>query len=392
MGRYYIDFLLKGPHSDWRGQVTADSLKGVFTGLTTHLDQPFVYDFIANVQSPELQQANLSIAHQQHPNDPIILRHLVQSYIDTDELDKAMVMADKLALLGSNLDNPQYQGHALLLQSAILTQKELFDLSEQKLSMAIERFQRTNDKKRHADAMEKQSWLAHQRQDYPAIKASLLKSAALAFEAGDIPRELHALTYLSVMALKHKNHDDKYAYLQLAERKMRDYQLPLYHFAKIPFHHAIYSTEPEAKEPHFKQVLAYTSVIPDHWLAQSSRLQLLELYLASERLDEAASLVQSAGTDNAANNFLKTRLALKTNDLEAFATYAQRTFEQAQLGGNRRLSLDVALLLYQHPEPAGNKEFYAQYIREKSTKYWLNENKAQLASLNVIDELSDIDG
>ena len=61
------------------------------------------------------------IAHQERPDDLIILTHLVESYIETYELDKAMVMAEKLVELASAQENVQYHGNALLNQSAILT-------------------------------------------------------------------------------------------------------------------------------------------------------------------------------------------------------------------------------------------------------------------------------
>ena len=381
--QYHLDFLLKGPFSDWSGQISGISQEKLIHRLKGHLNQQSIYDFISKQQPPEIMQASLSIAHQERPDDLIVLNHLVESYIETYELDKAMVMAEKLVELASAQENVQYHGNALLNQSAILTQKELFDLSAQKLSLAIAQFEKINDLKRQADALEKQSWLDHKKRDYPAIKASLLKSAELALEAKDIPRELHALTYLSVMAKKYHQNEDKYLYLRQAENKMREYQLPIYHYAKIPFHHAIYTDNPSAKEPHLKQVLEYTKLNPDYWVAQSSRLQLLKHYLNQKRFDEAELLVESAKSDNAPNSFMKMLLAqARTND-DDFIRHAQRTFEQAQLSGYRRLSLDVALMLCEHPNPPENLDFYSQYIKENSTKYWRMENEKKLVALNL---------
>ena len=381
--QFHLDFLLKGPFAEWQGQLASQTTQGVITKLKQHLQQPTIYDLLSKPQSPELKQANLSIAHQQTPTDLIILGHLIDSYIHTDELDKAMVMADKLTNISQAQNSPQHHGNALLYQSEILTQKELFELSSQKLALAIERFEKIDDLKRQVDALEAQSWLDHQQKDYLAIKNGLLKAAHLALAAKDIPRELHMLTYLSVMAHKYREHDDKYLYLQQAEDKMREYQLPIYHYAKVPFHHAIYAESPSAKEPHLKQVLEYTQLIPDYWVAQSSRKQLMHYYIDENRLAEAKALAESVQPDNAENTFLKTLLAKAEQNEQEFLSQAQRTFEQAQLAGEKRLSLDVALLLCEHPNAPINYDFYSQYIKENANKYWRRANETKLLALNL---------
>ena len=242
---------------------------------------------------------------------------------------------------------------------------------------------RIADIKRQADVWHSQSWLDHQHKDYPALKASLLKSAELSLQAGDIARELEALTYLSVMAHKHKQNQDKYLYLQQAEQKMTAYQLLQYHFAKVPFHYAIFAKHPADKEPHLKQVLEYTELTPDHWVAQSSRKQLMQYYIAENRLAEAQLMVEGLTTDNAQNSFLKTILAQANDNRTEFMSHAQRTFEQAQLSGDQWLSLDIALLLCGSRSGDANVDFYSQFIDENATDYWRKINEVKLLALNL---------
>ena len=379
----YLDFLLKGPVGEWQGQLSAGSQAEVIKQLQQHLQQSFIYDLLNQAYAPALKQAKLSIAHQQAPNDLINLGHLIESYIAVDELEKAMVMADKLASLAVEQQNPQQVGNALLFQSEILTGKELYDLSTTKLNLAIEQFEKIDDLKRQADTWFAQSWLDHQQNDYPAIKAHLLKSAQLAVSAQDIARELEAITYLSIMAHKHHQENDRYLYLRQAENSMKAYQLPRYQFAKIPFHYAIFANNPSDKEPYYKQVLEFTALTPQHWVAQVSRLRLLEHYIQQERLDEAQVLVDSATTDNHKTSYLKTILALAKKQESAFNNYAQRTFEQAQLAGDKLLSLDVALLLCSEPDSQTNYDFYSQYIAEHATTYWRQYNNERLLALNL---------
>lgn len=378
----YIDFLVKGPFGEWRGQLTGDSTKAVIEQLQTHLQKDVIYDLLNKAQTPEIKQANLSIAHQQSPKDLIILGALINIYIEMNELEKAMVMADKLANIAEAQGNWQQLGTALLFQSKILTRKELYDLSSHKLSSAINYFEQIGDLKRQADALFAQSWLDHQADDYLAIKNSLLTSARLSLEAKDIPRELDALTYLAVLAHKHHQADDKYIYLLQAETKMKGYQLPIYHFAKVPFHYAIYAKNPSDKEPHWKQVLEFTQLTPDHWVAQSSRKALMRHLIKQQRLDEAKELLNNASTDNAQNSYLKALIAQANKDNEQFNHHAQRTFEQARLAGDTWLSLDIALLLCSEPNSQVNFDFYSQYITDNATKYWRRDNKAKLLALN----------
>ena len=378
----YIDFLVKGPSGDWQGQLSGVSSKEVIEKLQQHLQQQVIYDLLNTAQSPELKQANLSIAHQKSPNDLIILGALINVYIMMDEPEKAMVMADKLANIAEQQGNWQQLGNALLFQSKVLTQKELYELSAHKLTTAISYFEQIGDLKRQADAWFAHSWLDHQEENYPAIKISLLKSADLSFKANDIPRELDALTYLSILAYKHSQTDDKYLYLQQAEKKMKSYQLPIYHFAKIPFHYAFFAKTTADKEPHWKQVLEYTKLTPDHWVAQSSRKALMRHFLKQNRLAEAKALMDNINTDNAHNSYLNALLAQATLDAELFNHHAQRTFEQARLAGETRLSLDVALLLCSEPNTQVNYDFYSQYIQDNANKYWRQDNKEKLLALN----------
>ena len=380
--KVYIDFVLKGPYTDWKGQLYADSTKALIQKLQQHLRQPFIYQFLSSPQSPEFKKSSLSIAHQQYPKDSIILGQLINIYIETKELDKAMVLAEKLSKNANVQKDWQQLGNAYLLQSSILTRKELYEISENKLALATKSFEYINDLARQADAWNAQSWLDHQYDDYTAVKASLLKSAELAFNAGDKLRELHALTYLSVMAHKHKQENDKYSYLREAERKMTAYKLPIYHFAKVPFHYAIFAKTPQGKEPHLKQVLAFTQLTPDHWVAKSSRKQLVLQYLEEGRLEEAQALVESTNTDNAENSYLKTLLAKSHNQYETFLIHAKRTFEQAQLAGSHTLSLDIALLLCSTKDMDVNYDFYSLYIDENSTVNWRKANKLKLLARN----------
>jgi DNA-binding winged helix-turn-helix (wHTH) protein len=379
----YLDFILKGPFAQWKGLLSGDSQQEVTEKLKLHLKQNFIYDLIGKPQTPELKLANLSIAHQNRPKDFIVLNQLIKVYLQTGQFDKAMVMADKLANIANVENSPQQAGMALLLQSEILTQKDLFELSSQKLQLAIIEFEKINDLKRQADALNAQSWIDHQQDNYSALKTSLLTSAEMAFNAKDIPRELGALTYLSVMAHKHKQETDKYLYLQQAENKMLQYELPIYHFAKIPFHYAIFAKNPADKEPHYKQVLEHTLLTPNHWVAQDSRESLVKFYITQSRLDEAHSLVKDLKTDNAYNSYLKTILAQAQQQTAQFIIHAQRTFEQAQLSGNKYLSLDTALLLCDAPNEQINYDFYSKFISENATLHWRRSNKEKLVALNL---------
>jgi len=380
--KVYLDFILKGPYADWQGQLLANSNEEITQQLQQHLSQTFIYPLLSTPQSPDFTKSRLSIAHQQNPQDHIILGQLINIYIETKEFDKAMALSEKLATNARAQDNWLQLGNALLYQSTILTRKDLFQLSTEKLTLAIESFEMINDLSKQADAWYAQSWLDHHINDYAAVKTSLLRSAQLAIEVTDKPREIDALTYLSIMAYKHKQADDKYLYLRLAENKMKAYKLPIYHFAKVPFHYAIFAKTPQDKEPHLKQVLEFTKLTPNHWVAQSSRKQLVLYYIKQERLQEAQTLVDSVSTDNAQNSYLKTLLAKESKQVEKFIVYAQRTFEQAQLAGQQTLSLDVALLLCSTPNIDVNYDFYSLYIDENASAHWRQSNKMKLLAIN----------
>ncbi|SFC48270.1 winged helix-turn-helix domain-containing protein [Pseudoalteromonas denitrificans] len=375
----YLDFMLKGPYLEWEGLISGLSKQDVIKQLLQHLKQDVIYDLINKPQSPELQQAKLSIIHQASPNDLNILQQLSIVYLKTDELEKAMIMADKLFSLAQFQNKPQHMGRALLYQSKILTRKKLYDLSSQKLKLAMVQFEKINDLKHLAHAWYYQSWLDHQHKNYPAIKTSLLTSAQLAYGANNKLGEIEALIYLAVLAHNYQNDGDRDLYLQQAEKKMNAYQLPKYHFALISYRYATFAKALSEKEPHLKQVLKLTALTPEHWAAESSRRQLMQYYITQNRLVEAQALIDSVTSDNSNNSYLKTLMAQAKQQTKKMISFALRTFEQAQLAGNRSLSLDVALLLCSLQI---NCDFYSQFIDDNATAKWRSDNEIKLRTLN----------
>ncbi|TMP37634.1 winged helix-turn-helix domain-containing protein [Pseudoalteromonas rubra] len=381
---WYLTFWLKGPAGQWQGVLHGETPEAVQQQLYHHLAQPVVRSLLQNPHSPDLKLAMLTQAHQAAPQDLILLGALVNAYLDVRELEKAMVMAEKLAVLAKAQTNSQQLGRALAYQGEILSRKNLVDLSLVRLDAALEALATSQDLRAQADVWHSRSWLHHLQRDYEQVKASLLHSAQLAQQSQDIARELDALTYLSIMASKNQQDNDKYLYLRQAEDKMRHYALPIYHFAKVPFHYAIFADKPADKEPHYRRVLEYTALTPNHWVAQSSRKSLVRYYLSEARYDEAKSLIDSVSQDNAENAYLAVMYAAAAQTQAELLPLALRAFELAQLSGDRRIGLDVALLLCQMPVESGvNSDFYAHYISEHATPDWRTQNEAQLLALNL---------
>lgn len=360
----YLDFTLIGPFSEWQGLLSGPSKKNIIKQLQQHLKQQVIYELISKPQPPELRKAKLSIAHQASPNDLIILRKLSIIYLTTNEPEKAMAMADKLINIAQSQNNLQQIGRALIYQGKILIRKKLYDLSSNKLKLALDKYEKINDLKHQARTWYYRSWLDDEQNNYPAIKTSLLKSAQLDYDAKNKLGEIEALIYLARRAHDYEKQDDKYHYLQLAENKMKAYQFPDYHFAKISYSYAYFAKALSEKEPHLKQVLKLATLTPEHWFAQSSRRQLVKQYITQNRLVEAQALVDDTTRENYNNSYLKTLMAQATQQIDEMISHAQRTFEQTQLAGNRSLSLEVAMLLV---DQNINRDFYLKYIDDNAS-------------------------
>jgi len=378
--KHYLDFKLKGPSAIWQGQISGISKQGVIFQLKAHLKHKLIYDLISTPQTPEVKLAKLSIAHQNSPNDFIILRELSMTYFMTDEFEKAMAMADKLIRLAKNKNNLQHLARALAYQSKVLTKKGLYDLSAEKLSLAKRYFNQIDDLKYLARAWYYQSWLDHQNKNYEAIKASLIKSSQLAFKANNKLGGIESLIHLASMAHTYQKDKDKYLFLQQAETKLRAYNLPSYHFALISYRYASFAKTPSEKEPHLKKVLELTTFAPEHWAAQSSKRQLVNYYLSYNRINEAQKLIDTTTLDNATNSYLKALLAQAQLQTDKMVNYAKQTFEQAQLSGSRTLSLNSALLLCTQYVDC---DYYSQYINHNATAHWRTTNATKLNTINL---------
>ncbi|MGJ8680591.1 winged helix-turn-helix domain-containing protein [Paraglaciecola sp.] len=376
-----LRFSLKGPVATWNGEITGNSVAAILKQLHHHLSHKFIYDLISNPQPPEVKQAKLSIAHQHSPDDAIILGQLINAFIDIRQLDNGNVMAEKLATQAVKANKIQHLGDAYLYQADILIYQKRLALSAEKIGLALEQFERNNDLARQSDAWMLHAKLAHEYGDYLTIKSSLLQSAHLSQQANDIQREADALTHLSMLAHKYSEEEDQYFYLLKAKKRMKAHKLPLYHFAVIPFHEAAFTGSPSGKEPYLLKVLELTEATPDHWMAQTSRLQLMEHYLEQGRLSAANKLIANLSSDNARNSYLKSLLFKAQNKLGELIVYAKRTFEQAQMAGNKHLSLDAALLLLESKDASVSSDFYSQYIQNSATTHWREKRKDKLNQL-----------
>lgn len=380
---FYLNFSLKGPAYNWTGQLTADSQAKLISALVEHISHTEIIDLLLSAKPLEVRQAALMVLHQQHPDDLNILMHLINTFVSMADRERAFVLAEKLETLATAQQNELQKGNALLLQSEILSFKDIDELSGIKLDAALASFEAVNDLALQSDIFYNMSVLSLKQKEYPQVVENLLKASDLAKQAGDIPRELEALTYLSVLAHKFKKMDDRYHYLQMAEQKMEEYQLAKYHFAKVPFHYAIFAHTEAAKVPHYKQVLEFTQATPDHWVAVSSRQRLMEYFIAQNQLQEAQTIVDGLVTDTPENTFLRALLA-KANNLEpVWRQHAKRAFEQAQLAGKTTISLDAALMLCSEPLQQENFDFYSQYIQENAPAYWREKHEEMLTNLNI---------
>ena len=381
--KVYLDFLLKGAAGEWSGFLSAASEPEVMLLLKQHLNQDFIYEFVNEKNAFSINQAKLSLAHETSPDDFIVLSQLIDIYRRMDESDKAMVLAEKLEQQAREKQDWQQVGNALIKQMQVLTSKNVFNLAQQKFDLALTEFIKINDISLQAKAWAERSLLALYQDDYPTVKSSLLMSAKLASEINDIEKELHALTYLSVLAHKNHREQDKYLYLAQAEAKMREYDLPTYRYAKIPFHHSIYAESAAAREPHYKRVLEYMKLTPDHWVAQSSRRSLVIYLIEQNRTEEAKVIVDSVTSDNAENSYINALLAKAMKQSLAFSGFAKKAFEQAELVGDKWLSLEIALMLCEQPDSPANYDYYSQYINDNATANWRKSNETKLMALNL---------
>lgn len=387
-GYYYYEFLIKGKADKWQGVYSAPSLEQIRSGVIRHLRLSVVQEIVSKAVLPDIKVAQLAIAVTETPNDLIVLNQLVDAYISVNQLDNALVTAEKLEQIarGKNQLNPKDGFHlasSLLKQSQILSRKNLYQSSGDKLNQAMVIFEKIDDHKRLSDAWYQYSVVKHLAGDYNGVKASLLKASDLAASANDRVREIESLTYLSVLAHKNRQVRDQYHYLTMAEKRMKDYRLPDYHFAKIPFHYSMFTEFDADKVPHLKQVLAYCQLNPNYWVAQTSRQRLLEYYLKNDRIDEAKGLLNTLTTENAQNDYLKLLIARAEGRKEVFIELAQTTFEKAQLAGLYDLSLDVAMLLLTDVDELDNRQFYLQFIERNASQRWRRRHQEQLTAWSI---------
>ena len=238
-GKYALNFSVEANGYFWRGELLGHNLSSVLKQLKLQLS------YLSSMQL--LQQGNITrktisakliLLHQQYPENVIILNNLINNYLSAGHSNEASLLIVRLKELAEQQDNLAYLGRALLLEASVYLQQNYEEKANVSLKLASNIYNKHSSPEDQIALLDVATTLAFIEHDYKKLKALNLNIIQLAKNVGDYGKQFSAMLYLSILAQKFENFEDKHKYFQQAKAiyegeyfvSQADIQLDFYNF------------------------------------------------------------------------------------------------------------------------------------------------------------------
>ncbi|MCL1049207.1 winged helix-turn-helix domain-containing protein [Shewanella abyssi] len=387
---YFLRYELHGISDKWSGEFQSPSIEGVLQQLAIHLERvASTPSLLVNDKRHDVNHLELELLHRRFPADVIIFERFIVSLQNSGNLNKALILAEKLKSLTRN--DLLHHARAELLLGNILVEQGLSDSAELHLSAAQSLSAQLGHFQLQSDIAKSLSLVGRNRQNYHAISKYLRRAMYFARKAEDPVRELSALNYLYIFNYKLGNKTKALSLLEEAELILYGSGLPQVHYSQIYLHKAISADNVNDKEQYSRELLALYSPKQENWLVSSAQTLLVELLIEQQRWQEANSLFIDHDSFTITESYLVATILLAQERMSQAAIYAAQSFEKSTMAGDQLASLNAALLLFTVHSEMGNQleqARYRKYISDKSTKLWAEINRDALSQAGLSNRIT----
>lgn len=384
-----IRYLLKSKQGGWSASHSANNLPLLLETLDKHLAL-IVNSGILEIDPADsnLINARLKILHQQEPDDLVVLSALANSESRTGNHSNAILLADALGAKAKLHNDKTREGEAYVIAASAYMAQSLFAEAAAALRKAFEIFTVQQDYRNLALVQQTYSYLAFEQHDYDGFKQALILAMEFAQQANDPLLEMSISAYLSVVANKFGNKDDRQKYLERAESILDQTLQAREHYGLIYFYSGMYAETDPAAEKYYRKVLAILPVDQTWWERDRAREHLTQLFIKQSRWDEALGLYTNVGKLGASEELMVSNIYAARQAWPQAETHALSAFKLANLSGQKYIALDSALALlgvYKATNQPEKMAIYKQFLAKEASNYsyWLRVNREALDRFSI---------
>jgi len=382
-----LRYRLQGPQRDWAGYLFAPSKELLAQQLTIALTR-ILDSKLLSLTNEALVLSELTLLHNQYPDDHSILLRLIIAQASSMNYDIAMALVDKLITQSSSVTNTAYLGLGYMLKGKIYHLQNFLDRSEGFYKKAHVVLAKRSLHELQTAVSKNEGWLGFARGDYNQVKTALFQAATQAKLANETLAEVEAFTLLSILASKLGQDKDKYDHLYKARSLLKEYQLHQSNFAVIYYHFALFAESEEESKAYYEKILTLPYKQDNAWIIEDVQKHLAQYHLKHQQWQQALDLFPDIQSSPFSFN-QRAQIYNAMGRYDQALEHVQLAFSQARLLYNREESLNAALLLYrmsiQTEDVAGEME-YRDFIEKNAYEIWLSRHHDALKSLGYFTD------
>ncbi|MET0355939.1 MAG: hypothetical protein ABW044_04120, partial [Cellvibrio sp.] len=387
--KFSIRYLLKSEKGGWSAYLHAETVPVLLEKMNANIAlvvQSKILD--VDIQDSTLLNARLKILHQQSADDLIVLSRLAESEINTGNTNNAVILADELAAKARSQNDPTAEADSYIISANAYVAQSLYDEAHTRLQKANVIFQAAQSHRGLGDVQRAYAGLAFAKNDYALLKQSLVSAIEFAQLTKDPLLKVRNMTYLSVMANKYGEKNDRQTYLDQAESVLDQTHQAKEHYGIIYFYAGMYADTEAAAEKNYRKVLNLLPANQTWWERERSQEHLAQLLVKQARWQAALDLFSGEKSLGASEELAIASIYYAQHLWTQADTHAQSAFKLASLNGHAHLVLDAALSLVDIHQQAGTSEkaqAQLQFIHReaKNVPYWIKFNKGKLERLGI---------
>jgi DNA-binding winged helix-turn-helix (wHTH) protein len=375
-----LRFHIQGEKHGWYDYILAVNKEQALNELSNLLSLLVASNYFSTLSNNQLL-AKLTLLISEHPTHELLNQQLIKLTFKSNDLDRATALIDQQLAAKPSLLR---QGLSKLLKTDITMRNKHWSVAKQNIEQALTIFKQLNMTQLESRALIMSSWGYLADKEFRIGMQSLNQAASKARESGEPLLEVNAHIIQSFIASKAGQMELAHTQVDLAKEIINLHQLSDEHQALIENNLGWISASSLDALQHYQNILNMPFSPQYESVFYNASAHVRNAY--SKRQDWHKALASIKHWQRPSFQALnRAHISYAQGHYSEGLKYGKEAFQEAQVEHQRIDALDAALLILQN-ESAKNSPLdtnqFDVFIKQNSTRIWLDQNGAALAKLN----------
>ena len=375
-----LRFHIQGKNHGWHDYILAENKEQALNQLNSLLTLLSSSNYFSTFSNHQLL-AKLTLLIREQPTHELLNQQLIKLTFKLNDLDRATALIDQQL---SAQPSPLRQGLSNLLKTDITMRNKHWSVAKQSIEQALMIFRQLNMTQLESRALIESSWGYLTDNEFRLGMQSLNQAASKARESGEPLLEVNAHIIQSFIASKAGQVELAHTQLDLAKEIINLHQLSDEHQVPIQKNLAWITKSSLDALQHYQNILNMHFSPQYESVFYNASAQVRNAHIKQQDWDKALTSIKpwQRPSFQALN---RAHISYAQGRWVQGLKHGKEAFQQAQIDHQRIDALNAALLILQNKtvenQKLDNNQFDV-FIKQNSTRTWLDQNGAALAKLN----------